>query len=259
MLRDWWRFLVHWNVELARRAIDPRARHQARLRGRALAHLATVRDPATRAALTPDYPLFCKRVIVSDNFYDMFNRDNVTLVPGPVASVTQTGLVDVDGVERPADVLVMATGFKAASYLHGLSVRGREGRLLHDVWGTEPQAFLGICVPRFPNFFILYGPNTNGRSIIFNIERQAEWIARAVSCMARRGLGVIEVKEGAFRRYNRWVDKGNAGRSWDGGCTNYFRSPAGRIVTQWPYPLTLYAALTRILDSALVCEGRRAR
>ena len=156
-------------------------------------------------------------------------------------------------------VLVMATGFKAASYLHGLSVRGREGRSLHDVWGTEPQAFLGICVPRFPNFFILYGPNTNGGSIIFNIERQAEWIARAVSRMARRHLGVIEVKEGAFRRYNRWVDKGNAGRSWDGGCTNYFRSPAGRIVTQWPYPLTLYAALTRVLSSALVCEGRRAR
>ena len=259
LLRDWRRFLVQWNLELARRAIDPAAKHQARLRERALAHLATVRDPATRAALTPDYPLYCKRVIVSDDFYQTMNRDNVTLVPRPVASVSPTGLVDVDGVERTADVLVMATGFKASSYLHGLTVRGRDGRDLHGTWGTEPQAFLGICVPGFPNFFILYGPNTNGGSIIFNIERQAEWIARALGRMARRGIGAIEVKEGVFRRYNAWVDKGNAGKSWDAGCTNYFRSPAGRIVTQWPYPLTLYAALTRLLDSAFVCEGRPAR
>ncbi|MHB1218330.1 MAG: flavin-containing monooxygenase [Alphaproteobacteria bacterium] len=257
LLRDWRRFLVQWNLELARRAIDPAAKHQARLRQRALDHLATVRDPATRAALTPDYPLYCKRVIVSDDFYAALNRENVALVPRPVASVTRTGLVDVDGVERPADVLVMATGFKAASYLHGLSVKGREGRSLHEAWGTEPQAFLGICVPGFPNFFILYGPNTNGGSIIFNLERQAEWIARALRRVARRGLGALEVRESAFRRYNRWIDKGNAGKSWDGGCTNYFRSPAGRIVTQWPYPLTLYAVLTRVLGSALVCEGTR--
>ena len=259
LLRAWRRLAIFAKWELARRAANPRHPHQERLRQRALAHLATVRDPALRAALTPDYALYCKRVIVSDDLYDALNRDNVAVVPRAVVGATQTGLVDADGVERPADVLVMATGFQASNYLAGLSIKGRGGRSLRDVWGTEPEAVLGMCVPGFPNFFILYGPNTNAGSIIFGLERQAEWITRAARRMARRGLSAVEVKERVFRRYNDWMRKANAGKAWDGDCRNYFRSPGGRIVTQWPAFHTFYFILTRVLDSALVCTWCRRR
>jgi cation diffusion facilitator CzcD-associated flavoprotein CzcO len=261
LLRAWRRFMVYFKLEKVRRSFDPRHPEQARMRQAAVDFInATVKEPATRAAVTPSYAFYCKRVIVSDDFYATLNRDNVSLVPRPVVRVTKTGLVDADGIERPHDVLVMATGFQASNYLTGLSVKGKGGRSLHDVWGTEPSAFLGLCVPGFPNFFILYGPNTNGGSIIFNLERQAEWIVRAARRMARRGIAAIEVKEGAFRRWDTWVQKANTGRAWDtGGCGNYFRSPGGRIITQWPSSLTLYPVLTRLLDSALVCTSHRKR
>ena len=99
-------------------------------------------------------------------------------MPRAVESVTKTGLVDVDGVERDVDVLVMATGFQPANYLARLPVTGRDGRTLHEHWDGEPRAFLGITVPQFPNFFMLYGPGTNGGEIVMMLESQAEYAVR---------------------------------------------------------------------------------
>src|SRR5205085_9301887 len=97
-------------------------------------------------------------------------QDNVELVPRAVTSVTPHGIVDVDGVERAVDVIVLATGFRPADYLARLPVRGRGGRSLHEVWAGEPHAFLGITVPGFPNFFMLYGPGTNGGELVVMLE-----------------------------------------------------------------------------------------
>ena len=168
------------------------------------------------------------------------------MVPRAVASVTKTGVVDAEGVERPVDVLVMATGFQPANYLASLEVTGRDGRTIHEFWDGEPRAFLGITVPDFPNFYMLYGPNTNGGEIVSNLERQAEHVVHAVKRMVRKGITALEVRDSFFERYNRWIEKKMQGTAWI-VSNNYYKSASGRIVTQWPYGPMAYGVMVKLL------------
>jgi cation diffusion facilitator CzcD-associated flavoprotein CzcO len=202
--------------------------------------------PDLRDAVTPTYPYWGKRVILASSFYPALKRDNVELIPRAVASVTETGLVDVDGVERPVDVLVMSTGFQPTNYLAHLRVVGRDGRSLHEHWAGEPRAFLGIAVPGFPNFFMLYGPGTNGGEIVWMLERQAEYALRVVRRMARTGATAVEVKRRWADRYDRWLQSTVQDTAWT-VSNNYFKSETGRVVTQWPYSPLVYWALTKSL------------
>jgi cation diffusion facilitator CzcD-associated flavoprotein CzcO len=209
------------------------------------AALAYIRDvfadrPDLAAAVTPDYPFAGKRAVVSSDFFPALKRPNVTLVPRAVASCTPGGLVDAAGVEHAADAIVLCTGFEATQYLSSLPVHGRNGKWLADVWAGEPQAFLGLMVPGFPNFFMLYGPNTNGGFIISNLERQSAFVAAEVSRLDRLGLPRVEVSQEATDRYNSWLQTRMAGTAFAEG-QNYFKSSTGRIVTQWPDNATQYA------------------
>ncbi len=214
--------------------------------------------PDLRAAVTPTYPHGGKRTIFNSTFYAELKRDNVELVPRSVASVTPNGVVDADGVERPADVLVMATGFQPANYLAHLDVIGRNGKSIHEVWAGEPNAFLGITVPGFPNFFMLYGPGTNGGEIITMLERQAEYAVRVIKRMRREGVSAVEVKERWTSQYNRWLQSMFRGTSWT-AANNYYKSPTGRIVTQWPRGPLLYGLLTKALGRISETASRKAR
>jgi cation diffusion facilitator CzcD-associated flavoprotein CzcO len=202
--------------------------------------------PDLREAVTPTYPYWGKRLIMASTFYPALKRENVELIPKAVASVTETGVVDVDGVEHPVDVLVMATGFQPTNYLAHLRVIGRDGRSLHDHWAGEPRAFLGITVPGFPNFFMLYGPGTNGGEIVWMLERQAEYAVRVVKRMARSGVTAVEVKPRWADRYDRWLQSTMQGTAWV-VSNNYFKSETGRIVTQWPYSPLVYWTMTKTL------------
>jgi cation diffusion facilitator CzcD-associated flavoprotein CzcO len=197
-------------------------------------------------ALTPSYPFAGKRPVITSAFYPALKHDNVELVPRAVASVTRTGVVDVDGVERAVDVLVTATGFQPADYLARLDVVGREGRSLKEAWHGEPQAFLGITVPGFPNFFILYGPGTNGGEIVTMLESQSEYAVRAMKRMQRERVTAIEVRRSADARWDRWLQSKVAGTSWV-VSNNYFKAPTGKVITQWPYGATFYRVLTKVM------------
>ncbi len=202
--------------------------------------------PDLREAVTPTYPYWGKRVIMASSFYPTLKRDNVELIPRAVAAVTETGVVDVDGVERAADVLVMSTGFQPTNYLAHLEVIGRGGRSIHEHWAGEPRAFLGITVPGFPNLFIMYGPGTNGGEIVWMLERQAEHAVRAVRRLARTGATSVEVKRRWADRYDRWLQSTMQGTAWT-VSNNYFKSGSGKVVTQWPYSPLAYRALVRAL------------
>ncbi|PZG46291.1 4-hydroxyacetophenone monooxygenase [Spongiactinospora gelatinilytica] len=210
----------------------------------------TISDPEMRKHLTPDYPWGCKRSVLATDFYPALNRDNVELVPHAVTKVTPNGIVDETGVEREIDVLVMATGFQATNFLASLEVRGVGGVRIHDRWDGDASAFLGITVPDFPNFFMLYGPNTNGGfSVIANLERQAEVAARTVARMRRRRVRAVDTKPAALDRWVRWVDEQlhkNAS-AMEANCTNYYHSKSGRNVTQWPKPHGEYYLLSKVL------------
>ena len=165
-------------------------------------------------------------------------------MPAAVQSVTRTGIVDADGVERAVDVIVMATGFQPANYLARLRVVGRDGRTLQEHWAGEPRAYLGITVPGFPNFFMLYGPGTNGGEIVTMLEAQAEYAVRAVKRMRRERVTAVEVKPSFEARWYRWLQSKMEGTSWT-MSNNYFKAPTGKVVTQWPYGNLHYRVLTK--------------
>ncbi len=213
-------------------------------------------DPDLRDAVTPTYPYPGKRPIFATGFYPALKQPNVTLVPKAVASVAPTGIVDADGVERPADVIVMATGFQPANYLARLPVAGRGGITLQAHWANEPRAYLGITVAGFPNFFMLYGPGTNGGDIVSMLEAQAAYAVRSIKRMARERVTAIEVKPSFEARWYRWLQSRMRGTSWT-MSNNYFTSPTGKVVTQWPYGNLLYGALTRTLGRVSETTSRR--
>jgi hypothetical protein len=138
-------------------------------------------------------------------------------------------------------------------------VVGRDGSTLQEHWAGEPRAYLGITVAGFPNFFMLYGPGTNGGEIVTMLEAQARYAVRAVKRMRREGVTAIEVKPAFEARWWKWLQARMEGTSWT-MSNNYFRSPTGKVVTQWPYGNLMYAVMTRLLgrvsETARPARGR---
>ena len=204
----------------------------------------TVPDARLRRALTPDYPFRCKRVLLGDDYYRALQRDNVDLVSDPIERIAEKSVITTAGRAVEVDVIVLATGFETSRYLSGIDVVGAGGCRLHERWGDDPSAYLGVAVSGFPNFFMLYGPNTNqgGNSIVFILEAGARLVASAASRVARRG-GYVDVRPEAEKRYNDGLSADLERTIWT-KCDSYFRSPSGRIVTQWPYTELEYARRT---------------
>lgn len=232
------------------KAYDATSQSQDRKRRSCLDYIRrTVRDPATREAVTPGYPWGCKRPVLASTFYEAFNQPHVDLVPHAVTSVTGTGLVDTRGTHHEVDVLVLSTGFQPTRFLANLDVRGIDKRSIHDAWADRTSAFLGITVAGFPNFFILYGPNTNGGfSIIAQLERQAEVAATAVRRL-ESGPGYVDTDPRIQRRYVAWIDSQIARKAnaMESGCSNYYHSPGGANITQWPGAHLKYLVVTKLL------------
>jgi cation diffusion facilitator CzcD-associated flavoprotein CzcO len=212
--------------------------------------------PDLRAAVTPTYPFPGKRPILATTFYPALKQPNVELVPRAVERVTPTGIVDTDGVERSVDVLVRATGFRAADYLARVELRGRTGRTLQEYWAGEPRAFLGITVPGFPNLFLLYGPGTNGGELVSMLEAQAEFAVRAVRRLRRQRVTAVEVRPTFAAGWDRWLQSRMSGTSWT-LTRNYFRSGSGRVVTQWPSGNMVYRLITKGLGRPAETTRRR--
>jgi cation diffusion facilitator CzcD-associated flavoprotein CzcO len=200
--------------------------------------------PDLKKAVTPDYPFWGKRLIFNSKFYSALNRENVELVQCPVVALTGNGVVDAAGIERQVDVLVMATGFLTTEYLATIEVRGVGGPSLQEEWGDDPRAFLGMTVPNFPNFYMLYGPGTNGGEIVSMLMRQAEYIVRAVKRMRQQRVTALEVKPTWAQLYDAWLQSQVNATSW-AAADNYYKSAGGKIVTQWPFSPGVYRLLIR--------------
>lgn len=215
-------------------------------RGRDLISMQLAARPDLQEVVTPGYPFMGKRPIRDSNYYPALTRSNVRLVPKAVERVVGNGVIDVDGTVHEVDAIILSTGFQPSSYLAHLPVSGRLGLTLSDHWRGDPTAFLGITVPRFPNFFILYGPNTNGYAILFTIERQAEYAVRSIQRVLRKRGTSIETKAPYYRRYKAWLNKRMESTVWM-YTRHYYRSEAGSIVTQWVDGCGLYWLLTKTL------------
>ena len=208
-----------------------------------------IADPELRTKLTPDYPVGCKRPLISREWFPALTRANVRLVTEPIVEITEAGVRTADGEEHCVDTIIYGTGFKANEYLGAVAIHGRDGRTLQHDWRDGAEAYLGLSVAGYPNLFLLYGPNTNGvNSIIFMHECQVRYITRALRSMTRRGHGALEVRRRVSERYNRRIQAAMAGTVWTAGCDNYFRTPNGKVVTQLPYSGGRYWLRTRVFD-----------
>lgn len=215
----------------------------------ALASLEQVRDPDVRARLRPNHPLGCKRPLMSNDYYPAFNEPNLELVTDPIREITSKAVVTSDGRTRTVDTIVLATGFSATKYLSAIDVVGRGDRRIEDAWSDGATAYLGMTTSGFPNLFMLYGPNTNNGSILTMIEYQVEHVLLHVERLAREGLAWVDVKPERMARYNEEVQQAIAGVPvWNVGCNGYYRTPSGRIVTQWPFSMTEFRDRSARID-----------
>ncbi len=197
----------------------------------------SVQDPALRAALTPDHTLGCKRILFSNDWYRALTRENVELVPHAVTEVRAGGVVGADGVERPADTLILGTGFGITEMPIAARVRGRDGRTLDETWDGSPTGHVGTVVHGFPNFFMILGPNVgNGHtSATVIIEMQVAFAIETLKRLERDGLASADVRPEVQDAFNAEVQRRVQSTVWNaGGCRSYYLDRNGRNSTIFP-------------------------
>ncbi|MGH2865284.1 MAG: flavin-containing monooxygenase, partial [Solirubrobacteraceae bacterium] len=175
-----------------------------------------LKDPRLRAMAWPDYTFGCKRILFSSRYLPALERPNVELVTDTIARITTTGIVTAAGAEHELDCVIWATGFKTNDFMFPMRVSGVDGLDLEDYWSGGAHAHLGMCVPGFPNMFVLYGPNTNtsGGSILVYLEAQAAYIRQALQHLRSRGAAAIEVRAEAEAASDRALQARFAGTAW---------------------------------------------
>jgi cation diffusion facilitator CzcD-associated flavoprotein CzcO len=211
-----------------------------------------IADPELRARCVPDYVLGCKRVAFSNDWYPALARPDTELVTEPIERIVPDGVVTADGTTRAADVIIYGTGFKAAEFLAPVLVSGLGGRRLQQAWQDGPQAYLGITVSGFPNFFMLYGPNTNlgGNSIIYMLEGQIGYVLGAIQALRAERLAWLDVRPEVQDAFNSWVQSASRTSVWETGCHNWYTTASGRNINNWPAYTFMYRYQVRRFDLA---------
>lgn len=212
--------------------------------------LLKVRDRTMRKALTPDFSIGCKRMLLTSRWFPALTRPNVTLVSDAAAGATPRGLVGTDGTEHEADVLIFGTGFQPTEPPIARLVTGSDGDTLAQHWDGSPRAHNGVTVAGFPNMYLLYGPNTNlgHSSIVYMLETQAEHATRLID-LAGPGDTTVEVRPEVVAAYADRMDDELSHTVWnEGGCSSWYFDAKGRNSLQWPTFSFLYRKQLRAVD-----------
>lgn len=205
------------------------------MRGSFLRHLEQqVSDPALRAKLTPHYPMGCKRILISNDYFPALVQPQVEVVNQAIREVSKRGIITADGTEREVDVLIYGTGFAASDFLAPMHIRGLAGLPLNQAWKAGAEAYKGISVNGFPNLFLLYGPNTNlgHNSIIYMLESQFPYV---LDCLAKLDQGVryLDVRQPAQALWNQQVQQDIEHSVWEQGCNSWYKNAAGKHSNNW--------------------------
>lgn len=206
----------------------------------ARAHIhAQLTDPKLRAAVTPDYTIGCKRIILSSTLYPALARDNVHLHTREdgVAEINERGILTTEGQQLDLDLIVYSTGYDATDGVISYPVIGKGSVSVEEQWREFPRAYLGTTLPGFPNFFVVTGPNTGigHTSAIFVIEAQMEYIRRAIGEVLQKGRRTIEVKAAAEHDYTTMIHREMKQTVWQaGGCKSWYQSKSGHVIAMFP-------------------------
>jgi cyclohexanone monooxygenase len=172
-----------------------------------------VKDPDVAASLTPtSYPFGAKRPCMDTNYYETFNRPNVSLVDlrkEPIECVLPDGIRTTKG-DYPFDALVLAIGFDTfTGSLLRMDIRGRDGVSLNDHWADGARSYLGLAVAGFPNMFTITGPGSPSvlSNTIVSIEQHVEWISGCISHLREHSIATIEAQSEAEAGWVKLVSK----------------------------------------------------
>lgn len=212
-----------------------------------------VRDPQLRRKLTPDFPVGCKRILLSNEWYPTLCRDNVELVSEPVQELTETGVRTADGRLREVDAVIYGTGFAATELLAPMQIRGTDGRELRAHWQAGAEAYLGISVAGFPNLGMLYGPNTNvgSGSIIYMLECQQRYLAALIRAQQDAGWISADIKPEAQAAFVAEVQARSANSAFEGSCQSWYKTAEGRNTNNWVGTMSEFRRRTAAPDLSL--------
>ncbi|MDH4039665.1 MAG: NAD(P)/FAD-dependent oxidoreductase [Gammaproteobacteria bacterium] len=196
----------------------------------------SVKDPALRAKLTPDYKVGCKRLIVSSTFYQAVQRPNVRLETAGIERISEQGVITRGGTRHELDVLILATGFHPFNFMRPMDLTGRDGLSIDTAWSRKVQAYRSVCLPGFPNFFLMLGPNSpvGNYSVIAMSEVQGDYVLKLIDRWRTGQLQSVEATEEAKVRFNDYLKQGMGTTAWVGGCQSWYLDADGEPAL-WPY------------------------
>ncbi len=240
----WW---IYWTLELRWPAFRRDSWFGRQLGGlfRKEIQKGVVSERLPESLVVPDYPVGCKRILISNDWYPTLLRPDVHVVGAPIDHVEDSTVVTADGRRHPIDVLIFGTGFSTTDFLAHIPISGIGGRSLAAEWKDGARAYLGTVVAGFPNCYLLYGPNTNlgHNSILFMVERQLNLALQAIAMQVAgfddRGDGQVvrprvEVSEDAYRRDDLRTQALATSTVWVSTCRSWYKSASGRVTNNWP-------------------------
>ena len=209
--------------------------------------------PDLLAKVMPDYPPGAKRLVRDNGVWaTTLKRPNTHLITDGIAAIDAAGIRMADGTHHDVDVIIYGTGYQASNFLTPMQVVGRGGADLHKRWAGDARAYLGITVPEFPNFFMLYGPNTNiviNGSIIYFSECGTRLVLGLIKLLLADDAAAIEVKPDVHDAFNEIVDAENECMAWGWSNVNsWYKNSHGRIAQNWPFTLLEYWQRTKQPD-----------
>lgn len=201
---------------------------------------ASVKDATLHKRLEPDYAMGCKRILLSDDLWRAFNRDNVNLESSGIERIEPQGIRTADGALHEFDVIVYATGFDIEGHLRSMDIYGLSGRSLMEEWSETQEAYYGCCVEGFPNYWMVTGPNTGvaTTSVVFMVEQMVRFIVRMILWSGKDKL--LSVKRSAQDDYNESIHAALAESVWASGCKSWYISESGHITTLYPKNATAF-------------------
>ncbi len=221
-----------------------------------------IKDRELREKLTPTYRLGCKRVLLSNNYYQALSQPNLEVVTDGIEKFTKDSVVTKDGFSRKIDAVILGTGFHVADSFQYYDVRGRNGVTFKEAFSNGPEAYYGTNVHHFPNMFMMLGPNTGlgHNSMIYMIESQTNYIMDAIQKMVKQDIKSIEVKRDVQDTFNREIQKKLEGTVWQSGCKSWYVTEDGKNHTVWPGFTLEFRNRTKHIDlSKYILEKATAR
>ena len=243
-----YRTLLYWQFELSYLAFKKDSWLGRRLVKAAESIMNShVYDDELKQKLTPNYQIGCKRVLISNDYYPAMQQSNVSLITNSVTKIEGNKIYSENQDARAVDAIILGTGFEATDFLSPMDIRGNDGLDINDAWKHGAEAHLGITLSEFPNFFMLYGPNTNlgHNSIIVMIEQQADYIVQCVKTFQEKNLKCIEVRKEVQTQHNLALQKDLKKRVWASDCNSWYKNKTGKITNNWPNTTVNYWWQTR--------------